>query len=229
MRYQLEDEHFTKFMTIGRFFFFLIEVQLIDNVVPISAVQQSDSVMVVYIFFFIFFPLWFIPGDWIQFPVPQQDLIVVHSKCDDLHLPASNSQSILPSPLHLGHHKSDPMSASLLLFCRQVHLHHTSDFTYKWCHMVFILLFLTSLSTIISGCVCVASDGMILFFFMAEQNSTVYMSRLLYLFIRQQTFRLFSSFGCCEQRCYKHRGIWVLQNYSFVWVYARDWDCWIIW
>ena len=136
MKYQLEDEHFTKFMTISRFFFFLIEVQLIYNVVPISAIQQSDSVMVMYTFLY-FFPLWFIPGDWIQFPVPQQDLIVIHSKCNGLHLPNSNSQSIFLSPLHLGHHKSDPMSVSLFLFCRQVHSHHTLDFTCKWYHVYF--------------------------------------------------------------------------------------------
>ena len=36
-------------------FFFLIEVQLIYNAVPISAVQHSDSVIYIYIFFFIFF------------------------------------------------------------------------------------------------------------------------------------------------------------------------------
>ena len=39
-------------------FIYLIEVQLIYNVVLISAVQ-SDSVIYIYILF----PLWFIPGD----------------------------------------------------------------------------------------------------------------------------------------------------------------------
>ena len=40
------------------FFFFLIELQLIYNVVLISAVQQRDSVMHIYSFSYSF-PLWF--------------------------------------------------------------------------------------------------------------------------------------------------------------------------
>ena len=35
------------------------------------------------------------------------------------------------------------MSLGLLLFCRQVHLCHILDYTYKWYHMVFIFLFMT--------------------------------------------------------------------------------------
>ena len=38
-------------------FLFLSEVQLIYNVVLISAIQQSDSVIHTYIFFFIFFSI----------------------------------------------------------------------------------------------------------------------------------------------------------------------------
>ena len=40
-----------------RHIFFLIEVELIYNVVPISAVQQSDSVLHIYILFLIFFSI----------------------------------------------------------------------------------------------------------------------------------------------------------------------------
>ena len=44
------------------FHFFFFEVQLIYNVVSISAVQQSDSVLYIQTFFFKYsFPLWFIP------------------------------------------------------------------------------------------------------------------------------------------------------------------------
>ena len=49
-------------------FFNLIEVQLIYNVMLISSVEQSDSVIhiyyiIIYIFFFSYsFPLWFITG-----------------------------------------------------------------------------------------------------------------------------------------------------------------------
>ena len=39
-------------LLLASFFFFLIEVQLIYNVVPISALQQSDSVIHKETFFF---------------------------------------------------------------------------------------------------------------------------------------------------------------------------------
>ena len=29
---------------------------------------------------------------------------------------------------------------------------------------------------------------------------------------------------CCE-----HKGMYIFLSYSFVWVYAQEWDCWIIW
>ena len=38
------------------------------------------------------------------------------------------------------------MSMSLFLFCRYVDLYHILDSTFKWYHMVFVFLFLTSLS-----------------------------------------------------------------------------------
>lgn len=51
---------------------FLIKIQLIYNVVPISAVQKSDSVIHTHTYIYIFtffskysFPFWFIPGDWL--------------------------------------------------------------------------------------------------------------------------------------------------------------------
>ena len=46
-------------------FNFCIKVQLIYNVVPISPVQQSDSVVYIYKHFQNYFPSWSIPGDWI--------------------------------------------------------------------------------------------------------------------------------------------------------------------
>ena len=54
------------------FFFFLIKIQLIYNVLPISTVQKSDSVIHTHTHIYIFtffskysFPSWFIPGDWL--------------------------------------------------------------------------------------------------------------------------------------------------------------------
>ena len=44
------------FEIVTALIFFLIEVELIYNVVLISAVHQGDSIMHIYTFFFIFFP-----------------------------------------------------------------------------------------------------------------------------------------------------------------------------
>ena len=48
-----------------------IEAELIYNIVLISAVQQSDSVTHIYSFLYSF-PLWFITGYQLQFPVWDQ-------------------------------------------------------------------------------------------------------------------------------------------------------------
>ena len=57
----------------------------------------------------------------------------------------------------------------------------------------------------------------------------LYIPHLLYPFICRWTFRLFPCLGYCEQCCYEHRGACIFLNYSFVWIYAQEWDCWIIW
>jgi len=69
--------------------------------VPISAVQQSDSVIhIIDIHFFFFnFLLWFVPGDWISFPVLYRStLLLIPCKCSYWHLPTPNSQCIPVSP-----------------------------------------------------------------------------------------------------------------------------------
>ena len=68
--------------------------QLIYNVL-ISAVQLHDSITHILHSFLHFFPLWFILGGWIQFPVlSSRTLLFIHSKCDSFHLPALHPQSI---------------------------------------------------------------------------------------------------------------------------------------
>ena len=59
-----------------------------------SVVQNSDSVVQIYTFLFPF-PLWFITGYQIQFPVLHiKTLVFIHSTWSSLHLPTPNSQSI---------------------------------------------------------------------------------------------------------------------------------------
>ena len=60
------------------FLLHFFKVLLIYNVVPFSAVQQSDPVIYIYIYvcmyvyifpFFYYLPSWSVPRDWIWFPV----------------------------------------------------------------------------------------------------------------------------------------------------------------
>ena len=74
----------------------------------------------------------------------------------------SASLSLLPSTLATTSLIS--MSVSLFLFHRLVHLCHILDSIYKWYHRVFVFLFLTSLSMIISSCIRVVANGIIFFF-----------------------------------------------------------------
>ena len=71
-------------------------------------------------------------------------------------------------PLSLPPPPQQPRVCSLCLslfpFGRQVHLCHILDSTYKWYHM--FSFWLTSLSMILSRCIHVAADGIILFFFL---------------------------------------------------------------
>ena len=73
---------------------FLTEVWLIYGVVLISAVQQSNSVIHIYTFFFIFFFHYGLSRDWIR------TLLFIHLKYNSLHLPIPNSQSILTHSPH---------------------------------------------------------------------------------------------------------------------------------
>ena len=107
---------------------------------------HSDPVVHLSTFFFSYYlPSWSFPRDWLYI-VPcsvQQDLLLIHSEWNNLHLPTPNSPSIpLPLPSPWATTSLFSVSASLFLFCRRVHLCHSLDFTYKWYHMVFVFLFL---------------------------------------------------------------------------------------
>ena len=33
----------------------------------------------------------------------------------------------------------------------------------------------------------------------------------------------------CKYCCNEHWGVFIFLNNSFLWIYAQEWDCWIIW
>ena len=41
--------------------------------------------------------------------------------------------------------------------------------------------------------------------------------------------KLLPCLGYCKQCCYEHRGAWIFLDYSFIWIYDQEWDCWVIW
>ena len=71
--------------------------------VLISTVQKNDSAIHIYIYSFSYsFPLWFITGYWIQFPVVySRNLLFIHPiyENNSLHLLTSNFQFFPPSLL----------------------------------------------------------------------------------------------------------------------------------
>ena len=102
--------------------FFSNDAWLIYNVVLISAVQQGDSVIHVYIHFLkkYSFPLWFIIGYWTQFLVLySRTLLFLHCIYNRLHLLIPTSHSIPPpNPSLLATTSLFSVSLSLFLFPR---------------------------------------------------------------------------------------------------------------
>ena len=80
--------------------------------------------------------------DWIRFPVLYHRIsLLIHSKCNSLHLLISNSQFIpLPSPYPLTTTSLFSMSVNLFLFCRFIYAIYTQEYysaikRSKQCHL----------------------------------------------------------------------------------------------
>ena len=65
---------------------------------------------------------------------------------------------------------------SLFLFCKYVHLYHILC---KWYHIIFVFVWLTSLSMKISSCIHVAANGIISFLFLKYLCIYFYLHRVL--------------------------------------------------
>ena len=148
-------------------------------------------------------------------------------------------------------------SISLLLICKYVHLYHFFFFLFifywritdlqnsavfcqtstsflfnsmcKVCHMIFFLLWLTSLGMTISRSIHVATKGIISFFNGWEISHCIYVPHVLYPFLCQWTFRLLPCLSYCKQCCREHWGACILSDHIFLWIYAQKWDCKVIW
>ena len=73
--------------------------------------------------------------------------------------------------------------------------------------MVFVFLFLTSLSIGVSSSIRVAANDIILFFlWLSSFPLCIYILHLLKTFICRWACRLFSCLGYCKQCCYEQRG-----------------------
>ena len=70
------------------------------------------------------------------------------------------------------------------------------------------------------------SNGIIIIIFLGWSNTALYIcTTSSYPFICWWTFRLLQRLGYCEQCFYS---VSFFLNYSFAWIYAQEWDCWII-
>ena len=98
----------------------------------------------IYVYSFSYsFPLWFITGYWIQFPVLySRTLLFTHPIYNSLHLLITNSQSF-PPPLTPSPWQPQVCSLELSLFClvdKFICIIFFLDSTYKWYHMIFVFL-----------------------------------------------------------------------------------------
>ena len=100
-------------------FIFLIIVDL-QSSVNFSCTAKWPSHTCIYILFLIYFLSRSITRDWIEFPVLySRTSLLIHPKCNSLHLLTPNSQSIPLSPTSpLATTSLLSMSVRLFLFCR---------------------------------------------------------------------------------------------------------------
>ena len=123
-------------------------------------------------------------------------------------------------------------SVSLFLFFKQVPLYHFFlDSIYKGYHMIFLLLCLTDFTQYDTLCVhpCYCKWHYFILFYDWVIFHGIYVPYPLYPLLCQWTFRLLPCPGYCKCCCHKHWGAWFLLDHVFLWIYAQEWDCRVIW
>ena len=193
----------------------------------ISFCYKSDSVLQAHSFLYSV-PLCFIARCWIWLPVLYGRILsFTHFACNNLHLltPHSASPSLLLPPLPRGNQESVLYACESVSFVDKLICVIFSISWVKWyLRYSFFSFWCTSLSMIISGPICVAANGIISFF--------LWLSSIpfhpLYPLICQWNSRLLPCLGYSSMVLLWTPGCVYLLNYSFVWVYAWEWNCWII-
>ena len=179
--------------------------------------QQGDTVIHIYI--------------WCSFPL----LFITNIKCCSLCYTVGLCLCVLYGLVHICYsqtlitsltHPHSPlaatrlfcMSMSLFLFHRYVHLCHSLAPTYKQYHVIFVFL-LTLLNMIISCC-CKGYNFILL-------NGWVIVHCVYFSSVIRHLgcFYFLAIVNGAAMTITVHLSFWI---YGFVWIYAQEWDCWII-
>ena len=121
--------------------YFFTEVQLIYSVVNFCCTVNLTQLYTYIHSFSYSFPVWFIPGYWIYFPVLyNKTLLFIHPICNNLHL--LTRLLVNPFPTLSSLWQLQVYSLCPWLFHRYVYLCHNLDSTNKWYHMLFFWLHL---------------------------------------------------------------------------------------
>ena len=91
--------------------------------------------------------------------------------------------------------------------------------------MIFLLLWLTSFSMMLSRSIHVSANGIVSFFFNGWVIiHCIYVPHLLYPFLCWWTFRFLPCPGYCKQCCNEHLSVRILSDHVFLQVYDQEWD-----
>jgi len=102
-------------------------------------------------------------------------------------------------------------------------------------------IWLTLFTLIFSRFIHIPANGNISLFSVANIPLHVCMYVWIYMYTHTYTYtssqarwwvhEFIFCLGYCKQCCYGHWGAWILSRQSFhlLWIYAQEWDYWIIW
>ena len=160
-----------------------------------------------------------------------RSLLVIHFKYSSVEASIPNSLTIhLPTPFHLVTIGRSVNLWVCLCFVNKFTCNiFFLDSTYKGYHVIYLFLWLTSLSMTVSNhhlCGCkwhyfILFNGWVVFHWM-------YVPHHFYPLLCQWTFRLLPCLGYCKQCCSKHWDTCIPMDHLFLWTCSQEWDCRVI-